>query len=73
MKELNKLVGDLMRYALFLDHNKTPLRREDISKTILKEHKRASKQVKSLSSILIFKGNCRCSTKIQRPFWNGLD
>jgi len=38
-QERDKLVSDLMRYVLFLDHNKTPIKREDINKNVLNEHK----------------------------------
>eukprot|EP01119_Soliformovum_irregulare_P021768 TRINITY_DN7314_c0_g1_i1.p1 TRINITY_DN7314_c0_g1~~TRINITY_DN7314_c0_g1_i1.p1 ORF type:complete len:332 (+),score=81.99 TRINITY_DN7314_c0_g1_i1:100-996(+) len=38
-QEKDKLVGDLMRYALFVDHKKIPVKRVDVSKNITKEHK----------------------------------
>ncbi len=42
---MDKLVGDLMRYILFMDHNKTPVNREDMHKNVLQEHKGITKQV----------------------------
>ena len=44
---MDKFVGDLIRYALFLDYNKTPIKREDINKVILKDHKNSFKPVLS--------------------------
>eukprot|EP01118_Nematostelium_gracile_P013101 TRINITY_DN489_c0_g1_i1.p1 TRINITY_DN489_c0_g1~~TRINITY_DN489_c0_g1_i1.p1 ORF type:complete len:292 (-),score=84.05 TRINITY_DN489_c0_g1_i1:106-981(-) len=38
-EETNKMVVDLMRYALFLDYTKIPIKREDIRKNVIKEHK----------------------------------
>jgi hypothetical protein len=32
-----------MRYILFMDHNKTPVKREDINKNVLQEHKNITK------------------------------
>jgi len=38
-QEKEKLVGDLMRYILFLDRQKLPLRKDDIASKITKEYK----------------------------------
>jgi len=38
-QEKDKLVGDLMRYILFLDRQKLPLRKDDIASKITKEYK----------------------------------
>ena len=46
---MDKFVGDLIRYALFLDYNKTPIKREDINKVILKDHKNSFKPVLSVA------------------------
>jgi hypothetical protein len=48
-QERDKLVGDLVRYALFMNTKKLPLKREDINKNIMKEHKGALNQVLELA------------------------
>eukprot|EP01114_Cavostelium_apophysatum_P014890 TRINITY_DN3964_c0_g1_i1.p1 TRINITY_DN3964_c0_g1~~TRINITY_DN3964_c0_g1_i1.p1 ORF type:complete len:345 (-),score=80.65 TRINITY_DN3964_c0_g1_i1:10-1044(-) len=48
-QERDKLVGDLVRYAIFMDFKKNPLRREDINKNIMKEHKGSTSQVLPLA------------------------
>eukprot|EP01089_Gocevia_fonbrunei_P013475 TRINITY_DN3464_c0_g1_i1.p1 TRINITY_DN3464_c0_g1~~TRINITY_DN3464_c0_g1_i1.p1 ORF type:complete len:340 (-),score=84.58 TRINITY_DN3464_c0_g1_i1:21-1040(-) len=44
-EEKEKLVGELMRLTLFLDHNKLPLKRADINQKVLKEYKGLSSYV----------------------------
>lgn len=43
--ELNRKVSELVRYLLFMDRKKYPIKRGDITKHVLKEHSKAFSQV----------------------------
>lgn len=43
--ELNRKVSEWVRYLLFMDRKKYPIKRADISKNVLKEHAKAFNQV----------------------------
>jgi len=43
--ELNRKVAELVRYLLFMDRKKYPIKRGDITKNVLKEHSKAFNQV----------------------------
>lgn len=43
--ELNRKVSELVRYLLFMDRKKYPIKRGDITKNVLKEHSKAFSQV----------------------------
>lgn len=43
--ELNRKASELVRYLLFMDRKKYPIKRADISKNVLKEHAKAFNQV----------------------------
>lgn len=38
-KEREKLIGDLIRYILFADSHKRPIKREEMNKLVMKEYK----------------------------------
>lgn len=43
--ELNRKASELVRYLLFMDRKKYPIKRSDITKNVLKEHAKAFNQV----------------------------
>lgn len=44
-EELNRKASELVRYLLFMDRKKYPIKRADITKNVLKEHAKAFNQV----------------------------